>query len=70
MNLVIGKTARGFERADFQDNNGVNCSLQQSGTSSIRLGVDEDRMHLGREHVEALLPCLQRWLESGSFVER
>ena len=51
-------------------------AFDRPGTSAVWLGVDipfdgsrgaPARMHLSREHVAALLPLLQRWLETGSF---
>lgn len=80
--LVLGSTERGFELVKFQDVNDQACSLQQSsamddtqrgweqaGSSNVWFGVDHVRMHLSREHVELLLPCLQRWLEKGSLYD-
>ncbi len=53
--------------------------MEQPGSSMVWLGCDENayhsqtgepqspRMHLSREHVQALMPMLKRWLDDGSF---
>ena len=75
------KTDRGFERIEFNDHNGENCSLQQSsaigdapdaidspGTSLVWLGRDGERMHLDRKQVYELVRALTDWLDFGSFA--
>ena len=62
------QTDRGFLRVDFVDRYDKPCSIQESSLATERaiwLGVDGQRMHLTREHVSALLPLLQRFLETG-----
>lgn len=70
----VETTSRGFEIIKFKDRYGVPCSLQQSslaertepGVSAVWLGTN-DRMHLDREQVSALITHLQAWLDRGSF---
>lgn len=67
-------TNRGFEIIEFKDRYDQECTLQQSslaeyaepGTSAVWLGQD-DRMHLDRKQVAALIVDLQTWLDTGSF---
>jgi len=97
----MGKTERGFDRMEFKDRNGVDCSLQKSSLATedcIWLGCNEiglkrfapgaggwtdvpleqngpygvvhsanTRMHLSREQVAAMLPALQRFVETGEL---
>ncbi len=73
----IYDTSRGFERIDFVDHYGEKCSLHQSsladyeppGSSAVWLGVGDERMHLDRNSVHALIGYLSRWLSKGSFKE-
>jgi hypothetical protein len=78
--MKITTTARGFERIDFKDRCGDDCSLQQSsaigdaenagdrpGSSFIWLGADADGMHLDRQQVRELIKHLEAWLKTGSF---
>lgn len=96
MNIEIGKTGRGFARADFEDFNEEKCSIQDSSlatANAIWLGVNKanpkflvqdkgwvpypiseevsftTRMHLSREQVAALIPILQRFVDTGSIEE-
>ena len=82
MSMNVTRTDRGFEVIDFVDRNQQKCSLQQSsaigdyddafdrpGSSAVWLGKGAERMHLGREEVEDLLPHLVDWLNTGSLVE-
>lgn len=70
------KTHRGFEVINFPDYNDEECSLQASslaiydkpGTSGVWLGTEDNRMHLDRKRVAALIAHLQAWLETGSFA--
>lgn len=73
--MKVEHTERGFERIDFADANGENCSLQESSVATkplLWLGVNDTtllarRMHLNREQVEELVLHLQAWLATGSF---
>jgi len=80
MELKLKPTERGFMRADFEDLYGSKCSIQESSLAddyAIWLGVHEGspeyrntnshRMHLNREQVEALLPLLQRFVDTGGL---
>lgn len=63
-------TERGFVRGEFTDHYGLACSLQKSSLATrdcIWLGVDDHRMHLTQEHVAALLPMLQHFVETGEL---
>ena len=71
----VVKTGRGFEAIDFKDMYDNPCSLQQSsvaiyespGASAVWLGNGEQRMHLSRGHVRALIGHLERWLKDNTF---
>jgi len=79
--MKIDKTERGFELIKFEDHYGLEYSLQQSsaigdypeafekpGSSCVWLGPGKnDRMHLNREQVFALVAHLNAWLDTGSF---
>lgn len=76
--MKINKTDRGFERIDFVDGDGADCSLQQSskaiystpGTGAIWFGVGEHRMHITYEQMKKeIMPHLSNWVKSGSFME-
>lgn len=81
MKLTINLTDRGFERIEFKDRTGCECSLQQSsaigdvpnamgrpGASFVWLGCDAGgRMHLDRDMVIALCYRLENWLHTGLF---
>lgn len=85
MSAILGtltRTARGFERIDFKDLNGDDCSLQESSVADracIWLGAEKNcfhpgtkeamapRMHLDRERVLALVAHLQNWLNRDTF---
>ena len=56
MEIKRYKTERGFERIEFKDMYGVNCSMQESSNvkPSIWLGVNEDRMILDRKMAREL----------------
>jgi hypothetical protein len=73
---------RGFLRGEFKDRNGDACSIQKSsiGTEDcIWLGCDHEtfhsvtgeacgaRMHLTRDLAAALIPHLQRFVETGEL---
>ena len=65
-----GETARGFTLIEFADEYGKACSLQESSLATracIWLGANEERMHLTQAHVKALLPYLQRFVDSGAL---
>lgn len=66
------QTDRGFVLIEFADEYGKACSLQESSLATrdcIWFGVDDDgqRMHLTQEHVKALMPYLQRFVDSGAL---
>lgn len=68
--VEFGATGRGFSRGEFVDLYGVACSIQDSSLATmdaIWLGAHENRMHLSREHVTALMPYLTMFLGSGSI---
>jgi hypothetical protein len=65
MTLEFKYTVRGFARYDFKDLYGNACSLQESSLATdnaIWLGCNEQRMHLNRNQVAALLPILQNFV--------
>lgn len=65
-------TQRGFVIAEFQDVYGNKCSLQKSSSAMedrIWFGVHSERMHLNQSMVEALLPALQHFVETGELPE-
>ena len=75
--MEIPITMRGYPEAHFTDLSGLECSLRGSSRapSAVWFGVDVDlqgrqtmSMHLSREHVAALLPMLQRFVDSGFIV--
>lgn len=74
----ITQTPRGFEYIQFKDRYGAQCSLQVSsaadfvkpGTSAVWLGIEDARMHLSRDHVEALIAHLRRWLRHDTFAPK
>lgn len=65
--LVFHTTPRGFYIAEFVDSYGKQCSLQDSSNVDphIWLGVGDERMHLTREMVAALIPHLARFVVNG-----
>ncbi|PAL25509.1 DNA-binding domain-containing protein [Sphingopyxis sp. GW247-27LB] len=70
--VEFSATSRGFSRGEFIDLYGKPCSVQDSSLATadaIWLGVHENRMHLSREHAAALLPLLQRFIDTGSIGE-
>jgi hypothetical protein len=82
--ITIKANERGFLSGDFQDLNGILCSIQRSSLATdnaIWLGVhpapDEHekrgygptRMHLNRQGVAALLPLLQHFVETGELPQ-
>lgn len=70
-------TKNGFELVIFEDVDGRKCTLQQSslahhtapGTSAVRLGVEDHRMHLTRRQVVKLVSALLQWLDTDSFYQ-
>jgi hypothetical protein len=69
--MNIEKTERGFDIIEFLDRYGVECSLQKSSLATedcIWLGVNESRMHLTQGQVKALLPYLQRFVDTGEIA--
>ena len=73
------KTDRGFYRADFEDENGASCSIQESSAAfhpCIWLGLNEGthhlgkclaRMHLTKRLAKQLLPLLAKFVETGKL---
>ena len=82
MRLIPKRTARGFMRADFNDANGTECSIQESSAADepkLWLGRDSGthhhitcecmaRMHLTIEQVRALIPLLKRFVATGRIL--
>ena len=80
MNINLKHTERGFLRADFKDRNEQSCSIQESSLATeyaIWLGCNEGthhmgecmaRMHLTQKQVQALLPLLEKFVESGGLA--
>jgi len=72
---------RGFQRANFLDLNGQECSIQESSLATenaIWLGCDTGlhhqgeclaRMHLNQEQVAALLPLLASFVQHGHLPQ-
>lgn len=68
-------TDRRFELLEFVDHYDEPCSLQASslatyekpGTSAVWLGIADERMHLDRDQVTALIAHLQSWLDRDTF---
>lgn len=83
MTIPLEPTPRGFARGDFTDRDGQACSIQESSLADedcIWLGCNEGahhhitgdclaRMHLTREQVEALLPLLKTFVETGYLIK-
>lgn len=79
--IVLKENSRGFMVGTFIDRYQAKCSIQESSLATedcIWLGVDSDphnvdvswgRMHLTQEMVQALLPILQEFAETG-FIGR
>jgi hypothetical protein len=77
--IDLEPTDRGFFRADFKDRYGIACSIQESSLATefcIWLGCNEGqhhhvtgdcmaRMHLTQEMAAALIPVLQRFVQTG-----
>lgn len=78
--MHIQFTNRGFPRADFVDQYGEACSIQDSSIATedcIWLGCNAGthhqgqcmaRMHLTRAMVAELLPILQRFVATGTIA--
>ena len=70
MRIDIQPNERGFDTGKFTDVYELECSIQKSSSAAedrIWLGVHDNRMHLSREHVEALLPLLQAFVDTGEL---
>jgi hypothetical protein len=70
--VELNATGRGFSRGEFTDLYGEPCSIQDSSLATddaIWLGADANRMHLSRAHAVALLPLLQRFVDTGTIGE-
>lgn len=70
----LATTSRGFHVAHFIDDYQEPCSIQESSaadTPCLWLGVDRigHRMHLTQEMVAAMLPMLQRFVETGKITK-
>ena len=68
--MKIDLTTRGFIIVEFKDFYNFDCSIQESSLATedcIWLGVNEKRMHLNREMVQALLPLLFKFVETGGL---
>jgi hypothetical protein len=69
--MNIEKTEHGFDIIEFLDRYNNRCSLQKSSLATedcIWLGVNESRMHLTQDQVKALLPYLQRFVDTGEIA--
>jgi len=71
---------KGASKLSFEDDYKQKCSLQKSNSAldhKIWLGVDKDvngkavvaRMHLTQEQVKDLLPFLQKFADTGDFID-
>lgn len=80
MEILILPTGRGFLRGDFLDYNEDACSIQESSITTkplLWLGANTGnhlltgeclaRMHLTQEMAAALIPLLQRFVETGEL---
>lgn len=80
--MNIYKTERGFRRADFEDQNGKACSIQESSVATddlLWLGCDEGlhgaeghclaRMHLSRSEAGALASMLRHFELHGYLMD-
>lgn len=76
--LFKTKSEKGFDMYDFMDTSDQECSLQKSSdaiTPKIWLGVDysphtqkQARMHLDQLQAKALIPILQRFVDTGEIA--
>ncbi len=76
--IAFGLTSRGFGRGEFLDRYAAECSVQDSSLATencIWLGVDRTnngeeshRMHLTQEMAAALIPVLQRFVDTGTVT--
>lgn len=69
--LKVERTQRGFAIVPFRDVYDAQCSLQKSSLATeacIWIGPDKDRAHLSIPMVKALLPILQRFVETGEVT--
>jgi hypothetical protein len=66
-------TSKNYQRIDFDDYNGNECSLQESsatidgndpGCSFLWLGKGIERMHLSRDMVKELIGYMENWLKN------
>ena len=70
MEILITKTERGFPLAEFSDFYNKGCSIQISSLADARciwFGTNTDRMHLTQDQVEALLPILENFVQTGEI---
>lgn len=77
--IVLSNTERGFAIGEFFDLSGAHCSIQKSSLATddaIWLGVDVaydgeelhgGRMQINRQTVQALLPLLTKFAETGEL---
>lgn len=77
--IILDKTLRGFQVGEFRDLSGAHCSIQKSSLATddaIWLGVDVaydgeelygGRMQINRQMVQALLPHLEHFAETGEL---
>lgn len=64
MRLEWKKTERGFNRAEFKDANGKDCSIQESSNANepnLWLGTNENRMELTVPMALILSDELRKW---------
>lgn len=76
--ITIGTTQRGFNKMEFKDRYGNECSIQKSSLATedaIWFGIDtnfdgahvNERMHLTQDMVAQLLPILAHFAENGEL---
>lgn len=73
------ETARKLQKVEFVDHDGNACELKQSslgqksGSEYVLIGnvsrSDTPFMHLSRDQVVGLIGRLQRWIDTGGFVQ-
>lgn len=68
MAMTVRRLVGGTRRADFFDEHGDDCSIQEAGTPEhprLLLGTNGERMLLARERAAELLPLILAFVETG-----
>ena len=66
---TIQRAANKLEYAEFRDQDGWQCNLQQTGRPDrLLLGQIDHEMALSREQVALLMYNLSHWLEYGTMM--